>query len=319
MSQEDGQDHQRPLLPPPVYRPEGGLQFTATGLSVRRLTDVYHFFIRAPWRLLLLGMWLGYLLVNALFAGLYLLGGDCISGAQAGEPLDMFWFSVQTLSTIGYGAMSPRTDYAHAVATVESFVGLVSVAMGTGLIFAKFSRPSARVAFSRRMVVHQHDGRPCLMFRMANERSNQIVEARLHVSVLMDAVTREGTRMRRFRPLHLERSSTPVFAMSWVAFHPLDEQSPLYGLSPEDVARRVASVVVTFTGIDDTFAQNVHARHAYMAQDIDFNHRFVDIIDRDARGLMVLHHENLHTTQALDPDDPAWVSFPAPGVRSSGS
>ena len=298
-----------PPMPPPAFTRDGQLNSASTGLSYVWMVDIYHEFLRISWARLLLLLWVGYLLVNALFTGLYLLGGACVSGVAAGDVVNLFWFSVQTLSTIGYGGMSPTTHYAHFVATVESFVGLVAVAMGTGLMFAKFSRPTARVAFSEAMVVHSHNGVPCLMFRMANERSNQIVEARLHLSALMDEVTREGARLRRFYTLRLERQASPTFALSWLAIHPLDEASPLHGLTPDTVAQRLAAIMVTFTGIDDTFAQNVHARTAYMPDQIVFNHRFEDMMGRNEDGRLVIHYENLHRIVPLDPDDVAAVTF----------
>ena len=192
----------------------GQLIYAATGLSMRSwVSDLYHLCIRAPWGVLILSLWVGYLAINIAFALAYLSLGNEISSAAPGSFWDAFWFSVQTLSTIGYGSMSPTGWLTNAVATVESFIGLVVVAVGTGLMFAKFSRPTARVAFSDSVIVHHRNGVPCLMFRMANERSSQIVEAQLRVSVIQDEVTSEGHSLRRFHTLRLERSSSPIFAL----------------------------------------------------------------------------------------------------------
>ncbi|MEL6346754.1 MAG: ion channel [Myxococcota bacterium] len=308
------EDPHRSSPPPPRYR-NGQLIYNATGLSYRWLGDLYHLFIRTSWGVLLGVSIGGYVGTNFFFALLYLLGGDCIDGAQPGDLTDAFWFSVQTLSTIGYGRMSPSTFYSNVLATIESYVGLVSVAMGTGLLFAKFSRPTARVGFSKMMVIHPRNGVPCLMFRMANERRNQVVEARLHVSVLRDETTMEGDRIRRFHTMRLERSASPVFALTWTAIHPLDETSPLYGLTADNVAAEVAAIVVTFTGIDDTFAQSIHARTVYLADQIAFNHRFVDILDRDEHGTLTIHHERLDAVEPL----PAAISRRTPVAPSSGS
>jgi len=285
-------------IPPPTFR-NGQLIYRATGLSMRWVSDLYHLFMRVSWSTLIGLLWVGYIAINVLFAIAYMAGGNAISGADPGSFWDAMWFSVQTLSTIGYGSMSPTAWHSNALATVESFIGLVIVAMGTGLMFAKFSRPTARVAFSEKMIVHARDGVPCLMFRMANERSSQIVEAQLRVSVIQDEVTAEGHRLRRFYPLRLDRSSSPIFALTWTAIHPLDEGSPLHRLSTDNVLYNVAAIVVTFTGIDDTFAQTVHARHAYLAKDIVFDARFEDMIVRGEDGSMTIHHGKLHRIESL--------------------
>ncbi|MFT4979240.1 MAG: inward rectifier potassium channel, partial [Myxococcota bacterium] len=213
----------------------------------------------------------------------------------------------------------PVAWHSNALATVESFIGLVIVAMGTGLVFSKFSRPSARVAFSDKMIVHSRNGVPCLMFRMANERTSQIVEAHLRVSVIKDEVTAEGHHLRRFYHLRLERESSPIFSLTWTAIHPIDENSPLAGLSAETLTSQLAAVVVTFTGIDDTFAQTVHARTSYQSSAVAFNHRFVDMIDRDEHGMMTIHHGRLHHIVPLPGDDLVGMLSPALAAPSSGS
>src|SRR5262249_21672410 len=152
--------------------------------------------------LLVAGTYLG---INAIFATLYLAGGDCIAGAAPRSLRDAFFFSVQTFSTIGYGVMAPKTLYASVVVTLEAFVGLVTVAMATGLMFAKFSRPTARVLFSDRIVLAPRDGKPTLMLRLANERGNDIIEASFRVTVLKAEVTAEGEMMRRVHDVPLVR------------------------------------------------------------------------------------------------------------------
>lgn len=296
-------------LPPPMFR-NGQLIYAATGLTMRSwMSDLYHLCIRAPWGVLIFSLWIGYLAINVGFALAYIAMGNEISGAEPGSFWDAFWFSVQTLSTIGYGSMSPTGWLTNAVATVESFIGIVIVAMGTGMMFAKFSRPTARVAFSNNVIVHHRDGVPCLMFRMANERASQIVEAQLRVSVIKDEQTREGHVLRRFYPLKLERQSSPIFALTWTAIHPMDERSPLHGMTAESIGHTLAGVVITFTGIDDTFAQSVHARHTYLPDDVIFNHRFVDMLDRDEAGMMTIHHGRLSLTEPLPRDDIAEALF----------
>ena len=172
--------------------------------------DLYHFFLTTTWPRMFAIVLVVYLGTNAVFAVLYLLGGDCIDHAEQGSFGDAFFFSVQTMATIGYGSMFPKTLYAHILVTLEALTGLLGVAMATGLVFAKFARPSARVLFSRHAIVGPRDGIPSLMFRMANERSTQIVEAQLRVVLVRDEVTREGEAVRRFHELKLSRDRTGV-------------------------------------------------------------------------------------------------------------
>lgn len=237
-----------------------------------------------------------YAAINVFFALLYLAGGDCINAANPGSFLEAFSFSVQTFSTIGYGTMSPTTPWAHLVVFVESVIGLVGVALVTGVCLAKFSRPMARVSFSTSVVVGMRNSRPVLTFRMANERSSRIIDASCQVYVLIDETTHEGDTMRRFYPLHLERERSPMFLLTWSVFHYLDGNSPLAGVTEETVHQRLVSLVVLVMGVDDGLVQSVHAQHYYMPDQIRFGHRFVDLIERADDGRLVIHHDRLHDT-----------------------
>src|SRR5277367_6731665 len=246
--------------------------------------DLYHLLLKASWprvMLLVASMYLG---INALFACLYLAGGDCVTGVPKGSFPDAFFFSVQTFSTIGYGVMAPKSAVGSAVVTLEAFCGLVTVAMGTGLMFAKFSRPTARVLFSDKMIIAPRNGEPTLMVRMANERANDIIEASFRVAVLKAEVTAEGERMRRVHDVKLTRGDTPIFTLTFLASHPIDQESPLHGLTPESMAAGEVRFIVTLTGIDATFASTIHARHVYNAEDVVWNARFADVISAMPSG-----------------------------------
>jgi len=259
-----------------------GREIVSIGLDRARLHDLYHVLLTMPWRHFFAAVLAGYLVVNALFAEGYLLLGDGILNARPGSFLDCFFFSVQTLATIGYGQMAPRTVGANLLVTVEALLGMVGLAVTTGLVFARFSRPTARVLFSRVAVVTVYDGVPSLMFRMANARGNQIVEARLRLSLLRNEKTAEGEPVRRVYDLGLRRSEQPLFALTWTAVHAIDERSPLYGRSPEDLEASLADVVVSLTGVDEGLAQTIYARHAYRASDLRFAARFADILRAEA-------------------------------------
>jgi inward rectifier potassium channel len=258
------------------------------------LSDAYHLLLVCSWRRLLLTVASVYAGINASFAALYLAGGDCLSGARHGSFADAFFFSVQTFSTIGYGVMAPKTPYASAVVTLEAFIGLITVAMATGLMFAKFSRPTARVLFSDKILIGTRNGKPTLMLRMANERGNDLIEATFRVTVLKPEVTTEGETIRKLHDVTLLRSDTPLFTVSFTAFHVIDEQSPLWGVTEETLARDTMRFIVTVTGLDGTYAQTIHARRIYLAHEVVWGGRFVDVLSTLPDGRMQIDLSRFH-------------------------
>jgi inward rectifier potassium channel len=263
--------------------------------------DLYHLLLTMSWPAFLGLMWVLYAISNALFALAYLAGGNCIQNARPGSFQDAFFFSVQTMATIGYGGMSPATDYANWVVTVEAMVGLLGVAMVTGLAFARFSRPTARVLFSRVAVIRPYHGLPTLMFRTANLRYNQILEAQMSVTLVRNEISPEGEFMRRFYDLNLVRNRTPVFALSWTVMHAIDETSPLYKATPELLAEQEIEIVVTMTGLDETVSQTVHARHSFIASEILWNMRFVDVLSGRGDGPMSIDYSRFHDVVPVEP------------------
>jgi inward rectifier potassium channel len=229
-----------------------------------------------------------------VFAVLYMLDPNGLENARPTSFLDHFFFSVQTMVTIGYGKMVPHTIYANALVTAEALVGMLSMAMAAGLMFAKFSRPTARVVFSRALIVTPRDGVPALVLRMANERANQIVEATLRLVMLRDEVTVEGERIRRIVDLPLHRPQTAVFALSWTAYHPITPQSPLYGMTEEKLRTSGIEVLASFIGTDETFSQTVHARHTWFADEVVFGGRFADMFERLPDGKVILDYQHFH-------------------------
>lgn len=257
-------------------------------------SDPYHLLLTMDWPSFIGLTVVCYVVLNALFALLYLAGGDSIKNARPGSFFDAFFFSVQTMASIGYGAMYPKTDYANVLVTIEALVGLMGLAMGTGLMFARFSRPTARVLFSGVAIIAPLNGVPTLMFRAANERRNQILEAQMGVSLLRNEVTAEGESMRRFYDLKLLRSQTRNFSLTWTVMHQIDESSPLYGETPESLAETETDIVITLTGLDETVSQTVHARHYYMTEEILWNMRFVDILSRKPDGRRMIDYTRFH-------------------------
>ncbi len=269
-----------------------------TGVRRRPLDDLYHQLVSASWwRLFALVVAL-YVGTNLAFACGYLALGDEIEGARPGSLHDAFFFSVQTLATIGYGKWLPRGTGAHALVAAEALVGMLGFAFATGLVFAKFARPTARVLWSQVAVVAPRDGVPSLMFRAANERGNQIAEAQVRVVLARDEITVEGERVRRFHDLRLARQHNAFFALTWTIVHPIDEASPLAGLDAASLAEQGAQIIVSLVGLDDTLAQTIHARHAYDASQVVWGARFVDILERDG-GATTIHLERFHDTEPL--------------------
>jgi len=258
--------------------------------------DTYHWLLTMRWSALLAALVVSFVLLNLAFAGLYLLQTGSIVNARPGSLLDAFFFSVQTTATIGYGDMRPGTLFANFIVTGEVLVGMVCLAMATGLVFARFSRPTARVLFSNVAVVTPHDGVPTFMFRAANQRRNRILEAQVSVSLLRDEVSVEGVPMRRFHDLHVARARTPMFALSWTVMHPINEASPLYGENRESLIARNAEIVIGVVGIDETVSQTIHARHFYLADEILWNRRFVDILNELEGGQRSIDYRRFHDT-----------------------
>jgi len=277
-----------------IVKKNGRLNIVGVGKWYSFWRDPYHLLLTVPWTGFLAIVALGYMVGNALFALAYLVEGNSIANARPGNFFDAFFFSIQTMASIGYGAMYPQTLYANILVAIESLLGLIGLAMGTGLAFARLSQPTARVIFSRVAVITSYNGVPTLMFRTANKRGNQILEAELRVRLAKDEVNAEGHFMRRVYDLQLIRSQNPSFALSWTAMHPIDKSSPLYGSTLETLAQEESSIIITLMGIDETVSQTIYARYIYVAGDILWNMRFVDIILRSSNGDRYLDYSRFH-------------------------
>ena len=267
------------------------------GLPQRPLSDLYHLLLTISWRRIIFLLVGTYVVINGAFACLYLLDTGGLENAEAGSFSDAFFFSVQTMATIGYGKMVPKSMFANSLVTIEALVGMLSTAMATGLMFAKFSRPTARILFSRNLVIADRDGVPSLALRVANERGNQVVEAQMRLVLLRTEVTKEGERVRRVQDLKLARPQTAVFALSWTAFHQITPDSPLYGATPESLRASNTELLAAIVGIDESFSQTVHARHNYFDDEILWGARFVDIMTPGSDGKNHIDYSRFHDTQ----------------------
>jgi inward rectifier potassium channel len=277
-----------------IVRPDGAINVVRKGLSTSYWGDLYHLLIRIQWYKFILLITCGYLLTNALFALAYICEGNSIENAKSGNFFDAFFFSVQTMASIGYGAMYPKTYYANFLVTIESLIGLLGLAMATGLMFARISLPKAQVIFTNVAVITPHDGIETLIFRVANERQSWILEAQIRVTLVRTEISQEGNMMRRFYDMPLVRNTSPIFALSWMVMHPINDTSQLYGMNLAKMIDEEVEILVTLTGIDETVSQTIHARHSFVAEEILWNMKFVDILSRQSDGRRCIDYSHFH-------------------------
>lgn len=279
--------------------------FVRRGAPSELRADMYFHLMEGTWKQLFAVIVAAFLLINVIFASIYLLDPTGITGMGESSFADAFFFSVQTLATIGYGGLSPESTFTNGIVVAEAIVGVIYTALVTGLIFAKAARPRGSVLFSDPMVLRMHEGKPTLMFRVGNARGNEVVEATIRLIVVCDTTTAEGENMRRMRDMKLVRDNSPLFTLSWTVMHVIDEDSPLYDIPLSEMEARIVTFTVTMTAYDATYAQQTHARRLYHPGDIRVGHRFVDILSQDPRDGMVLDYRKFHDTLE-DSVEPTW-------------
>ena len=302
-----------PASPPPKAPPVSAPAVRVIGAPPTPLRDIYHAFLRARWWQAIGGIVVFYLLLNAVFALAYVLVGG-VANARPGSYVDAFHFSIQTMGTIGYGAMYPTTPISHALVTMESVTGLLVLALVTGLVFAKFSRSTARIAFSRHVVIAPMDGVPTLMVRIGNERNSQIMDAHVHVAMIRTERTREGMTFYRMIDLTLSRDRSPALSRSWTAMHPITADSPLSGQTPASLAAAEVELLVSVAGVDDTTVQPVHAQYTYPNEAIVWGKRHTDVLSELPDGTLALDVRKFHETVDCEATD----AFPYGRPTTSG-
>lgn len=284
-----------------------GYTIDVVGAPRTPLKDLYHLFLEMPWGAAILLIVVGYLALNAIFALAYFEVGG-LHGAHDGSYADCYYFSVQTLGTVGYGSVYPVSRGANYLVVAESVTGLLTMALATGLVFSKFARTSSRMVFSRQVVISPVDGVPTLQLRLGNERGNRIIDSHIRIVLARTETTLEGTRLYRMYDLALVRERMPVLTRSWTAMHRIVEDSPLLGKTPQDLRREEVELSVTLVGIDDTSMQQVHAVHRYMDGEIVWGARHADILSEPAPDRVVLDLNKFHDLVPTQPTD----AFPYP-------
>jgi inward rectifier potassium channel len=272
----------------------GDFEVETRGLAPGFWTDLYHRSMTVSWPIFFASAAVIFIVLNTVFAGLYMLGDHPVANVSDDLPLSLFYFSIETLATVGYGDIHPQTDYGHLVATVEIFTGMSFLAVMTGLIFARFSRPKARFVFAKHPVVANRQGQQMLMIRVANARHNTISQATARLWLVREERMAEGDTVRRFYELILERNEHPVFSLSWTLYHAIDETSPLYRMDQEELVAADATLVLNLGGVDDNSAQRLAARKVYSAEDIRWRHRYVDITSDSPEGRLLIDYTKFH-------------------------
>jgi inward rectifier potassium channel len=276
----------------------GDREIVAEGLHLNFWADISHRCMTASWPSFIAGAAVIFIAFNGIFALFYWIGDLPIANVPGGAYIDYLYFSIETLSTAGYGDMHPQTHYGHFVAAVELFTGIFSMSLMTGLIFARFSRPNARLLFAENPVISVRDGHPTLMVRFANERHSLIGNATARLWMLRNERTAEGHQTRRFTELPLQRNESPALVLSWTLYHVIDETSPLYDLGPDEMRAANVGLIVVVSGYDELAAQIVHARKAYEYHAIRFGHRYADIMETLDDGRLKVKYSRFHDTHA---------------------
>jgi inward rectifier potassium channel len=265
----------------------GTYEFKKKGVSRFDLRDPYHLAAALTWPQFLAAFIAFYLLVNVVFATLFWLAPGSVANARPSSFVDAFFFSIETLATVGYGDMHPATLYGHTMAAIEIMCGLAFTAILTGLTFVRFSRPRAKFVFAPHPVVAMHNGKPTLMVRVGNGRAGVLMDATAKLTVLLCVATPQGTWTRRAQELRLERAHIPLFPLSWTLAHVLNERSPLRAYDAARAIEAEAQLFVTLEARDPTLATLVHGSRNYSAGDIRFGMRYADAVSLEADGTPV--------------------------------
>ena len=279
-------------------------QFEFVKLNAKKfdLRDTYHLILTLSWpgfAGLVFGI---YLLINLVFAALYMLNPHAVAEMRPGSFFDAFFFSVETLATVGYGHMYPETFYGHLIAMLEIMVGMFGLAVITGLIFVRFSRPTARIHFSKVAVIAPFDGVPNLMIRVANLRHQAMVEPEFRMILLRNTITAEGDEVRRFRSLKLEFDHLIAFPAVLTVRHRIDETSPLFGMTPEDFQQQDVRIIASIVGVDTVIVAPVQSFGDYNYEQIEWNRRFVEIYDQNEEGEWTVDYARIDETEDIAPN-----------------
>lgn len=286
-------------MPKPVSVRTGQTEFLKLNTAGWEWRDAYQWLLGLPWPNFAGFVAAIYITLNLLFAGLYLLRANSIAGMKPGSFSDAFFFSVQTLATVGYGHMYPQTLYGHLVTTVEIMSGMFLLAVMTGLIFVRFSRPSARIVFSDSIVIAPFDGQPTLMLRVGNLRQQSMVEVEFRLMFTRDQPIMEEDNFRHFYYLKLAFDRLITWPAALTLRHTIDETSPLYGATYESLEASRAIFIASVVGIDPVISTSVQTQKSYSPRELRFDERFVEIYTEHGDGKLTVDYGKLHDTEPV--------------------
>jgi len=277
----------------------GGREVVMRGIDRAVFQDLYHYLMTVSWPQLFAGIAGFFLVFDFLFGCLYYLVPNCIANLNPPGFAGTFFFSVETLATVGYGDMHPQSLYGHTIAMIEMFVGLMMLAIVTGIMFARFSRPRARFLFARVAVIRPIDGRRTLVFRAANARQNVVQEASAKLRMLRDEVTVEGLQLRRIRDLPLVREQQPAFFIGWLLMHVIDDSSPLRDETEASLRQTGTAFILSVSGTDETTGHTLMARQQYSSDAVVWNKSFQDILEVGEDGVIHIDYTKFHDVEDL--------------------
>lgn len=292
-------------MPKPISVRAGQVEFVKINTGKWDWRDAYQWLLALNWPRFALFIAAIYIAINLVFAELYSLGGNSIAELKPGSFVEAFFFSVQTLATVGYGHMYPQTLYGHVVTTLEIIAGMFGLAVMTGLIFVRFSRPTARILFSKSIVIAPFNGRPALMLRIANLRHHSLVEAEFRIMLTRDEPILEDESYRHFYTLKLAFDRLIVFPAALTLRHIIDEQSPLHGATPESLEKSRSIFVVSVVGVETVIPAAVQSQQDYTWRDVRFGERFVDVYTELEQGRLTVDYGRLHDTEPVSMEQSA--------------
>jgi inward rectifier potassium channel len=284
---------------------DGRTNILKQGILRKQPADWYHHLLTMPRPKVLFVLTLAYIFVNSVFSILYMADPDGFDGYKLKSFFDYFFFSSHIFSTVGLGRTFPESTYVNAIVTMESFIGWCSFGLITGLLFSRFSRPTARLIFSHNATIEPYDGKQALVFRAANRRGNMLLHGSIHVSLARNERTVEGHPIRRVYELPLLRSNSTFFNLTWTVRHIIDEGSPLMGQTEETLHDNETEIEVLLSGTDDAFGQTVHGHFAYNHEEILFGHRFVNMFRRNEEGHPVIDFSKFDAVEKTKTEQPA--------------